>query len=434
MNRLIHILLTVLTVVAAALPSAAAVRIARAADLAAMTVGGRVYEVTGHIELPAGRTVSVGRGATLTFADGAGFSGGALHLDNVRVVGDAACLFSGTAVSGTMSNAEVKAEWWGVAPGDVSGAVNRALAFARDRNIVTLDQGVHPVADTISINRRGQRFSCRGTLHLVKPARKAPRTVMGQQYAAVCIDISASDITVSARAITASGKLTDSKTFYGTGILFSGNTYNSTVAVDTLTGLERALDFTPQPHDMAEGGTQYLRIPFRRIVARYGIFIDVCRRPVLYGRPTNVWMNENQIGGGVIEGDYGIFVASPADYGVESVDPRDYINGNVFRDITFGRITRLPMRLWHCRLDRFERITMHGPLPSGPWIGMSDCQLLDIDITGGIPVGKVDAGDGCYRVSVGSPVTGGARTYRRMVIYSRDGNKGGPAQIFVTDN
>ena len=392
------------------------IEVRSAADLVALNDPAWV-DVVEDIDLT-GKTITVPAGSVVAFTSGS-FIGGTVHFEDASVQVELEGVFRGTEVTGTLRNAVVCAEWWGIDSADASAAVNKALRFAGARNTVTLGERKYTVKTPIKLDTNGQRFRCEGELLLAGTG--------------VAVDVSASFVGLSVSAIRGSQKLDDTASYRGTGVLFSANTYNSNISLGELTDLERGLDFTPMPVGDNVAGTQYLKIDFELIRARYGIYIDVCKKPVTLGKSVNVWMNENQFSGGRIEGDYGIYVSSPADYGVGYVNPQDRINGNVFSNITFQNISKLPIRLWHCSFDRFSNITMASQLPVGPWVSVEDCRLVDFDIVGGIAGDKIQAGADCYRVCFDNPILPAASgTYPKLTLYPLAAATGSPSLKFVT--
>lgn len=125
------------------------------------------------------------------------------------------------------------------------------------------------------------------------------------------------------------------------------------------------------------------------------------------------WFNENQISGELLQGRYGIYTIGNDDWDINPIVKAKFgnlMNGLMFENISFERITGLALRLRNVMRSSFLNMQMFNSMPGGtpndpidtqnPWIELANVSELKMTFNSYILPHRIYAGDKCRRVYI----------------------------------
>lgn len=323
-------------------------------------------------------------GSILKFEGGTINGSGTISGNRLMIEAPKYKIFGDNVTIKGIANGEVSAHWWG-AVGDGAtydcGAINRALQNA-ETSWVVLDNLRYLTNETIVMGQ-GQKLRCDGVI-----SYRGTGAAIDLRNINIDIDI------YELRQNFGSG-YNQKNAFLGSGVLFSGNVFNSNINIDRILYFNKAFDLSPK-HDAKDvkfRGIQYCKITWQYVIGEYGIYIDMVSGmlPDLEGRRT--WVNENQFNGGRLHCRYGIYSTPVDDIYKNTIGA---INGNVFNCIGFegeGKIKCKAITLYNAWHNNFNDIRLsEGYVPIGEtWIDLTQCGYLNFDFKSQIPYSSIKA-------------------------------------------
>lgn len=319
-------------------------------------------------------------------------------------------------VSG-IANGEVSAHWWGAVGDGVTNdypAISKAIE-ASGTSWVVLENLRYLISETIVLGT-GQKLRCNGAI-----------SYQGEQ---VAIDLRSPNIEIDIYELrqNAGTGFNQEALFKGSGILFSGNVYNSNINVDRILYFNKAFELAPshlgKPAERYKG-IQYCKISWQYVVGEYGIYIDMVSGMLLDGVARRTWVNENQFNGGRLLCRYGIYSTPVSDI------YRDYIgliNGNVFNCIGFegeGNVKCKAITLYNAWHNNFNDLRLsEGYVPIGEtWIELTQCGYLNFSFKSLLPYSSVKATK-CNHIKLDGAFcgedTGYYKEFDRMYLLNED--------------
>lgn len=342
-------------------------------------------------------TIEIGNNSILDFRGGS-LSGGCLKGNFTDIKAPTYQIFYGVELIETFTNSVFSAHWFGAKGDGVtddSPSINYAL---ENSGTIPIEMGSldYLIESSININKINQKLTCYGSIVTNKDI--------------TLINISAHHAQLNINKLSYNTTDVDYTKFKGTGIVFSDNSYHSTISVNHILKLRKGISFEPVAKTLNFAGIQYSKISFQEIYAFYCIYINL-----LSGKEKgkNLWTNENQFNGGRVSGNYGIYVERPS-YN----DPQfDYINGNVFNCIGFEDIN-IPIYLYHASFNTFRDLRMSESIHSeNAFIDLKNCQSMIFDIKSHIPYNRIKA-ENCIQIELSRSYTddGHGFEYDKMYI------------------
>ena len=188
-----------------------------------------------------------------------------------------------------VANDEISAHWFGAkgdGTTDDTNAIQKALNSSKSAFVV-LENLTYKTESPIVITNK-KRLRCKGTI---------------LSSANVAIDLIGSDIELDITELKSSKASYESNvdTYQGTGVLFSGNVWNSKISIDNILFFNKAIGLVPTKSATTQNyiGIQYCQISWLYIRAMYGIYFDLVPNINYEEFPTfRTWINENQFNGG----------------------------------------------------------------------------------------------------------------------------------------
>lgn len=342
-----------------------------------------IYVVEGDCELNGDMIVA--DGSILKFEGGKITGSGVIKGKRLMIEAPKYHIFDENVSVSGIANGEVSAHWWGaVGDGVVNDApaINRALKNAGSSWVV-LDNLKYMIDETIEIGFR-QKFRCDGIL-----LYRGSKAAIDLQNTNIEIDI------FELRQNAGDGSV-QSGPFIGSGVLFSGNVFNSNINIDRILYFNKAFDISPKHSKIAKEtyrGIQYCKISWQYVLGEYGIYIDMVSGMLTDGKPRHTWVNENQFNGGRLLCRYGLY-STPVDDKYKGAI--DAINGNVFNSIGFegeGAIKCKAITLYNAWHNNFNDLRLsEGYVSIGqPWIELTQCGYLNFSFKSQIPYSSVKA-------------------------------------------
>ncbi len=302
-----------------------------------------------------------------------------------------------------VANDEISAHWFG-AKGDGttndSNAIQKALNCS-DSAFVVLENLTYKTENTIVIANK-KRLCCKGTI---------------LSSADVAINLIGLDVQIDIRELKRNGVKSSSgaNEYSGTGVLFSGNVWNSKISIDNILYFNIALELAPtnSATTVKYIGIQYCKISWIYIRANYGIYFDmVSKMDYVNDTEIHTWINENQFNGGRLNCNFGIFTKKADTNLVANANHKrvGVINGNVFNSIGFeGDVVKEgdPIEPSHflCKAitlsnashNNFNDIRLSegyvdfNTTPPNHWIELDRCSYLNFSFKSQIPYKAISA-------------------------------------------
>ena len=302
-----------------------------------------------------------------------------------------------------VANDEISAHWFG-AKGDGStndsNAIQKALNSSNSAFVV-LENLTYKTEHSIVITDK-KRLCCKGTI---------------SSSANIAIELKGLDVEIDIRELKRHNGYysMDSDDYAGTGVLFSGNVWNSKISIDNILYFNKALELAPTNSATTEKyiGIQYCKISWINIRAYYGIYFDmVTKMDYVNDTEIRTWINENQFNGGRLNCCFGIFTYKADTNLVADANHKrvGVINGNVFNSIGFeGDVIKKgdPIEPWHflCKAitlsnashNNFNDIRLSegyvdfNTTPPTPWIDLDRCSYLNFSFKSQIPYKAISA-------------------------------------------
>lgn len=373
--------------------------------------GGKHFIIMADVNFPKGVTY-LGPGSILAFRGGSfvTITSSTVVLESCQICAGSYPVFHKNIRVVGLENAEVRAEWFRSADdGSDADFINRAIKAANGCPVV-LEARTYTLKDSIRFDRGNtsrQTLICPGTLQVSSEAGNIP-----------AVDINAQTVTLKIKKIrgteTADG-------YNGIGVKFSVYTEHSDIEVNTMTALNMGFcvlpDVTTNPADKGNsGGIQYCRIKFGSILADYCFFIDVYSGAAVWeegSKESSNWFNENQISGELMQGKYGIYTVDASEgWKDDTIDYNSLINvmnGLVFENISFERITVLALRLRSVRRSSFLNMQMFNSMPGGtpntgtnytPWIDLENVREVKMSFNSYVAPAHIHVGDNCRKTYI----------------------------------
>ena len=334
--------------------------------------------ITGDINLP--------QNSILSFTGGT-IHGGNLIGNNTQIFAPEYKIFDNVTLSGTFSNSDISASWFGALSDgitDDSQAIQQAINNA-GKSCVLLNNATYLINKSIQINRSYTRLKSNGCM-------KTSIDIPVLELNACDVDIDIHEIKYEPSTNSENIKPINYK---GTGILFSGNVYNSNIKVHNIIKLKKGLDFSPiaSNNKFKYAGSQYNKISWQLIDAYYCIYFNLLKDKKYENK---LWVNENQFFGGRLSGKYGIYVERPT---TSNYSPKyDWINGNVFYSIGFEGID-FPISMNHAAYNSFHDLRMSESIYNDIWIDLKECRYINLDIKSIVPYSKIKMDD-CVQIDL----------------------------------
>lgn len=373
--------------------------------------GGKHFIIMADVNFPKGVTY-LGPGSILAFRGGSfvTITSSTVVLESCQICAGSYPVFHKNIRVVGLENAEVRAEWFRSADDDSDADfINRAIKAANGCPVV-LEARTYTLKDSIrfkSGDNSRQTLICPGTLQVSGEAGNIP-----------AVDINVQTVTLKVKKIkgtaTADG-------YNGIGVKFSVYTEHSDIEVDTMTALNMGFcvlpDVTTNPADKGNsGGIQYCRIKFGSILADYCFFIDVYSGAAVWeegSKESSNWFNENQISGELMQGKYGIYTVDASEgWKDDTIDYNSLINvmnGLVFENISFERITVLALRLRSVIRSSFLNMQMFNSMPGGkpntetnytPWIDLENVKEVKMSFNSYVAPAHIHVGDNCRKTYI----------------------------------
>lgn len=391
--------------------------------------GGKHFIIMADVNFPKGVTY-LGPGSILAFRGGSfvTITSSTVVLESCQICAGSYPVFHKNIRVVGLENAEVRAEWFRSADDDSDADfINRAIKAANGCPVV-LEARTYTLKDSIrfkSGDNSRQTLICPGTLQVSGEAGNIP-----------AVDINVQTVTLKVKKIkgtaTADG-------YNGIGVKFSVYTEHSDIEVDTMTALDKGFFVQPDMRGQLTGegkqrpgGVQYCRIRFGSISADYCFYIDVYTtaplvvsdtgKPVdpvnlpteLKGKDFSVynWFNENQISGELMQGKYGIYTVDLSEWETDPIvktKVNNVMNGLMFKNISFERITVLALRLRSVRRSSFLNMQMFNSMPGGtpntgtnytPWIDLENVREVKMSFNSYVAPAHIHVGDNCRKTYI----------------------------------
>lgn len=385
--------------------------------------GGKHFIIMADVNFPKGVTY-LGPGSILAFRGGSfvTITSSTVVLESCQICAGSYPVFHKNIRVVGLENAEVRAEWFRSADDDSDADfINRAIKAANGCPVV-LEARTYTLKDSIrfkSGDNSRQTLICPGTLQVSGEAGNIP-----------AVDINVQTVTLKVKKIkgtaTADG-------YNGIGVKFSVYTEHSDIEVDTMINLDKGFFVQPDMRGQLTsegkqrpGGVQYCRIRFGSISADYCFYIDVYTTAPLVdsdtGKPVvdplNLppglenfsvynWFNENQISGELMQGKYGVYTVDLSEWETDPIvktKVSNVMNGLMFENISFERITVLALRLRSVRRSSFLNMQMFNSMPGGfpnsssvytPWIDLENISEVRMSFNSYVVPNRIKVGDSC---------------------------------------
>ena len=298
-------------------------------------------------------------------------------------------------------NEEISAHWFG-AKGDGTTDDTNAIQKALDCSpyaFVVLENLTYKTESTITIYDN-KRLRCKGTI---------------LSSAGVAIDLIGSDIELDITELKSSKANYESSvdTYQDTGVLFSGNVWNSKISIDNILFFKTAIGLVPtikeeEIYNDSKNyiGIQYCQISWLYIRAMHGIYFNLGNINYTKFPTFRTWINENQFNGGRLYCKYGIYSEKVCTKRIIKENVA-VMNGNVFNSVAFegsqasesNQILCKAITLSNASHSNFNDIRLsegyidHKDLDglSNSWIELDRCSYLRFTFKSLIPYKAVNA-------------------------------------------
>lgn len=296
-------------------------------------------------------------------------------------------------------NEEISAHWFGAkgdGTTDDTNAIQKALNSSESAFVV-LENLTYKTENTIIINDN-KRLRCKGSI---------------LSSADVAIDLIGSDIELDITELKSSNANYESgvDTYQGTGVLFSGNVWNSKISIDNILFFKTAIGLVPtikeeEIYNDSKNyiGIQYCQISWLYIRAMYGIYFDLGNIKYKELPTFRTWINENQFNGGRLYCQYGIYSEKVCTNLITTTKNVAVMNGNVFNSVAFegsqasesNQILCKAITLSNASHSNFNDIRLsEGYIrlenPYDSWIELDRCSYLRFTFKSLIPYKAVNA-------------------------------------------
>ena len=314
----------------------------------------KIYKIRHSINLNQ-HTLTVPSGTILDFDGG--------YLYNGTINGNGGCIkasgykiFGNITIAGQFAN-KFKIEWFGAIP---SGTVDSSTAINAAINSGALelcgDGNLYYLASPVNLNKGYIKLEFLGN---VKVARDCNGFV-----------ISKSNVDLKIKRLYAANTPTGGDSSLSSGLLLTGNCYNSTININHIFSFGKGINLCPDVNqtEVDYSGIQYCKFYFQYINCMECIVFDV--------RNSSIWINENSFFGGRLTGGIGI-----KQYGTRTT----CLDGNKFEFVRFEGLTSMIMdgiygwsngKFIHCRMSTGENTA------ASPYIVMSNSENINIEIEG----------------------------------------------------